>query len=904
VPSTEGIHLKEQRVVRPGRQGLYDPWYERDACGVGFVCSLKGERSHTIIENALEILFNLTHRGAAGSDPNTGDGAGLLMQVPHEFLSSKCGELGFRLPDVHEYGVGMLFLPRAAEQRAWCVEQVEAVVCAEGQTVLGWRDVPTNNGPIGETAKVVEPVVRQVFIGRGKGLKDAAQFERKLYVIRKVLERAMRESALPEKGSFYFTSLSCRQLNYKGLLLATQFKTYYPDVTDASMVSGLALVHQRYSTNTFPTWELAQPFRFLCHNGEINTLRGNLNWMHARQALFESPLFGDDMAKLFPILTPGASDSAILDNAVELLVHTGRSLPHAVMMLIPEAWENHETMSDEKKAFYEYHACLTEPWDGPASIPFTDGTCIGAVLDRNGLRPSRYTVTKDGFVVMASETGVLEIDPANVLTKGRLQPGRMFLVDTEQGRIIEDEELKHEMAGRQPYRAWLNKHMVRLDSLPEAAGARAIEPGELGRLERAFGYTLEDMKIIVGPMAEKAKEPVGSMGNDTPLAVLSDRPQLLYNYFKQLFAQVTNPPLDAIREELVTSLISLVGAEQDLFEETPEHCHQLRLEQPVLTNEQLDRIRCLDVGDLRATTLPALFEVSRGESGLEQAMDALCAAAERAVDDGYAVLVISDRGVDAEHAPIPALLATAGVHHHLVRCAKRTRCGIVVESGEPRETMHFALLIGYGACAVNPYLAFEAIGGMVREGTLRGVTYETAVDNYITACGRGLLKIMSKMGVSTLQGYRGAQIFEAVGLDDDVISRYFTWTASRIGGIGLETIAREALTRHAAAFPPVEIPGTLDLDEGGQYQWRRRGEHHMFNPLAIAKLQHSTRTDDPRLYAEYAALINDQGRKLGTLRGLFEFEPADEAVALNEVEPWTEIVKRFKTGAMSFGSIS
>ncbi len=895
------MNRQRTRPARPAKQGLYDPSYERDACGVGFVCRLDGESSHTIIENALEILVNLTHRGAAGSDPNTGDGAGLLMQIPHEFFRNVTG---FPLPDPGEYGVGMVFLPRDDAQREYCTGLIEDVVRREGQDLLGWRDVPTDNTPIGETAKVVEPVVRQVFIGRGKGVADAAQFERKLYVIRKVLELAVRDSDLPERAMFYVPSLSCRTINYKGLLLATQFATYYPDVNDPAMETGIALVHQRYSTNTFPTWDLAQPFRFLCHNGEINTLRGNINWMTARQALFESPLFGDDMPKLFPILTPGASDSAILDNAIELLYHTGRSLPHAVMMLIPEAWQNHKTMSDEKKAFYEYHACLQEPWDGPASIPFTDGKCIGAVLDRNGLRPSRYLVTRDGLVVMASETGVLDIDPANVLMKGRLQPGRMFLVDTEQGRIVDDEEIKHEMAARQPYRAWLNTHMVRLDNLPKTESTQAISPDELLRLQRAFGYTLEDLKIILGPMAQKAKEPIGSMGNDAPLAVLSDRPQLLYNYFKQLFAQVTNPPLDAIREELVTSLISLVGAEQDLFEETPKHCHQLRLQQPILTNEALERIRTIDVGDIRAITLPTLFNVAEGERALERAMQELCAAAERAVDDGRAILILSDRCVDEQHAPIPALLATAGVHHHLVRQAKRTRCGLVVESGEPRETMHFALLIGYGACAVNPYLAFETLADLLRTGLLDGLEPDAAVRNYITACGKGLLKIMSKMGVSTLQGYRGAQIFEAVGLNQDVVDRYFTWTASRIGGIGLDMIADEALRRHAHAYPPVRMPAELDLDVGGQYQWRRSGEHHLFNPLSIARLQHATRANDDAIYKDYARLVNDQSHRLGTLRGLLEFKTLGEPIPLDEVEPWTEIVKRFKTGAMSFGSIS
>jgi len=900
---------KKQRGVPAARavpeaQGLYDPRYERDACGVGFVCRLDGAASHDILVKAREILVNLTHRGAAGSDPKTGDGAGILMQIPHAFFAKTCGELGIRLPDVGEYGVGMIFLPQEAEQRAYCVKLVEDVVRAEGQQLLGWRDVPTDNSPIGETAKAVEPFIRQVLVGRGKGIVDAAAFERKLYVIRKVLERAARESDLPDKKMFYIPTLSCRRINYKGLLLATQITTFYPDLSDPDMATGIALVHQRYSTNTFPTWDLAQPFRFLCHNGEINTLRGNINWMTARQGLFRSPLFGDDMPKLFPIVTPGASDSAILDNAIELLYHTGRTLPHAVMMLIPEAWEHHETMPDERRAFYEYHSCLMEPWDGPASIPFTDGKCIGAVLDRNGLRPSRYLVTKDGLVVMSSETGVLDIAPENVALKGRLQPGRMFLVDTEQGRIVDGKEIKHELCTRKPYRAWLNKNLLKLGALPEQTSAPEIPPVELRAQQRAFGYTYEDLKIILEPMAEKGKEPVGSMGNDTPLAVLSDKPRLLYDYFKQLFAQVTNPPLDAIREELVTSLISLVGSEQDLFEETEKHCHMLALEQPILTNEALERIRAIDGGDIRSITLSTLFSVSDGAADLQSTMEALCAAAEKAVDDGYAIIILSDRGVDAEHAPMPALLATAGVHHHLVRTVKRTRCGLVVESGEPRETMHFALLITYGACAVNPYLAFETLADMIRSGRLDGMKPEAAVQNYITAVGKGLLKIMSKMGVSTLQGYRGAQIVEAVGLGRELVDKYFTWTASRIGGIGLDVIAEETLRRHAHAYPVVEVPGELDLDVGGQYQWRRRGEHHVFNPLTIARLQQATRTGDRRIYDEYAQLVNDQSKKLGTLRGLLELKTLDVPVPLEEVEPWTEIVKRFKTGAMSYGSIS
>ena len=895
---------RRQPWEMPPRQGLYDPQFEHDACGVGFVCSLKGQKSHDIVRKALRILTNLTHRGACGCDERTGDGAGILMQIPHAFLRGKCAELGFRLPDEQEYGAGAVFLPPDENQRRRCIDLFESVVHAEGQELLGWRDVPTDNSPIGTIARQAEPVIRQIFIGRGKGLGNASEFERKLYVIRKSTESAVRNSDLPQKGRFYVPSLSCRTLNYKGQLLATQIEAYYPDLRDEAMASALALVHQRYSTNTFPSWALAQPFRFLCHNGEINTLRGNINWMAAREGLFRSERFGADMQKLFPILTPGASDSAILDNAIELLFHTGRSLPHAILMLIPEAWQNHRSMSEEKKAFYEYHSCLIEPWDGPASIPFTDGRRVGAVLDRNGLRPSRYTVTKDGFVAMASETGALEIEPSNVLMKGRLQPGRMFLVDTEEGRIVEDEEIKSELSRRQPYGVWLKTNLVHLDLLAKKKAARNADPEGLRPRQRAFGYTVEDLKVYLGPMAENSEEPVGSMGNDTPLAALSDQPRLLYDYFKQLFAQVTNPPLDAIREELVTSLTTNIGAGQDLFQETAQHCRQLRLDRPILTNEEMETIRRLHVGEIRATTLPMLFPACEGAEGLRKSMEELCAGASQAVDAGYSILILSDRGMDREHAPIPALLAVAGVHHHLIRERKRTRCGIVVESGEPREPHHFCCLLGYGAGGVNPYLAYESLEDMIAQGTIAAIDWDTAIQNYVKAVDKAVLKVISKMGTSTLQSYRGAQIFEAVGLNHEVIDKYFTWTASRIEGVGLDVIAQEALQRHGRAYPNTHIAETLDLDVGGYYQWRRNGEHHHYNPLTIAKLQQATRQNDAKVYREFAQLANDQSQKLGFLRGLLEFKSDVEPIPLEEVEPWTEIVKRFKTGAMSFGSIS
>ena len=674
---------------------------------------------------------------------------------------------------------------------------------------------------------------------------------------------------------------------------------------DPALVSGIALVHQRYSTNTFPTWDLAQPFRFLCHNGEINTLRGNINWMHAREKLFESPVFGEDMAKIVPIMNPAWSDSAALDNAIELLYHTGRSLPHCVAMLIPEAWQNHKMMSEAKRAFYEYHSCLMEPWDGPASIAFTDGNVVGAVLDRNGLRPSRYTVTKDGFVIMASETGVIEVDPANVQSKGRLQPGRMLLVDTAASRIVPDEEIKEGLAARRPYRVWLKDNLIKLPDLPEPRHSTGYDQASLTTRQQVFGYTLEDMRLLLAPMANDGQEAIGSMGTDTPLAVLSQRPQLLYNYFKQLFAQVTNPPLDAIREELVTSNVTNLGAEQDLFEETPRHARQLKLDQPILTNRELQRIKDLGVPGLHAKVLPTVFRMVGGGGALRQAMDALCAAAARAVNEGYTIIVLSDRGVNEEMAPIPALLAVSGVHHHLIREGFRTKCGIVVESGEPREVHHFALLLAYGAGAINPYLAFESIARLHADAALKpGMSLAEAEQHYVKAINKGVVKVMSKMGISTLHSYRGSQNFEAIGLGFEVVERYFTRTASRIGGVGLDVLAEEVMARHARAYPRRKVAGRLDLEPGGQYQYRRDGELHLVNPMTVAKLQQAVREDSGRTYKEYADLVNHQNRELYTLRGLLDFKTDARSVPIEEVEPAVEIVKRFKTGAMSFGSIS
>jgi len=889
----------------PDRQGLYDPRFEHDACGVGSVVNLKGEKSHTVISKALEILMNLSHRGACGCDEKTGDGAGIMMQSPDRFFRKKCGEIGIKLPaGPFEFAAGLVFLPRDPAQRAECKKWFEEIIRAEGQQYLGWRDVPVNNEVLGDLARDVEPHIAQVFVGRGAGIKDNRHFDRKLYVIRKQIENAVRKSSLPEKRYFYVCSLACQTFVYKGLMLADQVKLFMPDLADTDMMSGLALVHQRYSTNTFPTWDLAHPFRYLCHNGEINTVRGNTNFMNAREALFKSPVFGDDVKKILPIISPGASDSAALDNAVELLYHTGRSLPHAMMMLVPEAWQNHETMSDEKKAFYEYHSCFMEPWDGPASIPFTDGQCVGAILDRNGLRPSRYTVTKDGFVIMASETGVLEIDPANVQTKGRLQPGRMFLVDTEKGRIVDDEEIKHEIAGRKPYRTWLNKNLHSLKDLPDPKTRPAPEATTRLQREQIFGYTLEDLKIILTPMATTGIEPTGSMGVDVPIAVLSDRSQLLYNYFKQLFAQVTNPPLDAIREELVTSLQANIGNELNLFDETESHAHQLRIEKPILTNDALERIRSFAEGDIRAVTISTLFKVSEEGQGLERALNDLCRQAEKAVDEGYSILILSDRGSSREMAPIPAALALAGVHHHLIRTHRRTQCGLVLETGEAREVHHFCVLFGYGAGAVNPYMVYEVIDELIEAGQIK-LDREKAVQNYIKSVHKGLLKVMSKMGISTLHSYRGAQIFECVGLNSSIVDKYFVGTPSRIQGVGIEIVAKEVKMRHERAFPTRDIPESLELDVGGVYQWRRTGERHLLNPIVIAKLQEATRFEKQAAYDQFSTLVNNQARDLYTLRGMFEFKSGmRQPVPLDEVEPWTDIVKRFKTGAMSYGSIS
>jgi glutamate synthase domain-containing protein 2/glutamate synthase domain-containing protein 1/glutamate synthase domain-containing protein 3 len=881
----------------PPAQGLYDPSLERDACGIGFVAHVNGRKSHNIITRGIQILANLTHRGACGCDSETGDGAGLLVQIPHGFFVRECAALGFTLPSPFEYGVGMVFLPVEAHQRLVCEGVLERIVREEGLAVLGWRDTPVDGDAIGRVARASQPYIQQIFIGRGNSGLDPDALERKLYVIRKRAEREISHA------DFYIPSLSARTIVYKGLLLAPQISRFYPELDDAEFVSALCLVHQRFSTNTFPTWQLAHPFRYIAHNGEINTLRGNVNWMHARQSILESPLFGDEIKKLFPVNPANGSDSSAFDNVLELLVQSGRSLPHAMSMLIPEAWASNPHMPADKQAFYEYHCSLMEPWDGPAAIAFTDGRVIGATLDRNGLRPARYLVTQDDLIVMASEAGVLPVKPEEVRLKGRLQPGKMLLVDLEAGRIVSDKEIKQQLSSRQPYRKWLDRYQVTLDQLAEPPRVHPSDHATITRRQRAFGYTDEDVRLLMTPMATNAEEPVGSMGTDTPLACLSDKPQPLFNYFKQLFAQVTNPPIDPIREEMVMSLVSYIGTERNILDETPEHCHTLKLPHPILNRRDLEKLRRLSQGDFLAMTLPTLFRAEDGVRGLERALDDLCRSASRAMKSGYTLLILSDREVDADYAPIPSLLALAAVHNHLVREETRTQVALIIESGEPREVMHFALLIGYGASAVNPYLAIETLEDLVADGNLpAGITLEKALDNYIKAVNKGLLKIFSKMGISTLQSYRGAQVFEAIGLNKQLIQKYFTGTPSRIEGVGLDVLAREAIMKHDFAYQPIRDVDP-ELAIGGNYQFRLSGEYHLYNPQTVAKLQHAVRQNRFETFEEYADLVDSQAKHFCTLRGLMQFN-YNSSIPIEQVEPATEIVKRFATGAMSFGSIS
>jgi glutamate synthase (NADPH/NADH) large chain len=885
----------------PPKQGLYDPAFEHDACGIGFVADLRRGPTHDIIEMGTAILCRLTHRGAAGADAETGDGAGLLLQTPDKFLRRVADESGFGLPALGEYAACLVFLSTDAGERAWQKQAVEEIVTSEGQSVLGWREVPTDPDTIGVTARQGMPAFEQLFVGAAPGL-DQDSFDRKLYVIRRLAEKQM----LAKGVNFHVPSLSSKTLLYKGMFLAHQTPQFFVDLADPDMESRFALVHQRYSTNTFPTWELAQPFRYLAHNGEINTLRGNANWMHAREGTFRSELYGDDLKKLFPVMTAGASDSAQFDNALEYLYMTGRDLPHAMMMMIPEAWENDDTMDPDRRAFYEYHSCMMEPWDGPASITFSDGRGIGAVLDRNGLRPSRYIVTKDGRVVMGSEVGTLPIAPEDIEYKGRLEPGRTFFADLEEGRIIEDAELKDRYCAGKPYRTWVETNTLTLDALPAAEPTVHRNPETLLQRQQAFGYTTEGLKLLLAPMIATGKEALGSMGDDAALACLSDRSRPLFHYFKQNFAQVTNPAIDSIRERPVMTLHSTVGEEKNLLDESPEHARLLRLFHPVLTDTQLETVRGMDVEGIKPITLPMLYKVSDGGDGLRGAIEELCRQASQAVADGCNVLILSDREISPELAPIPSLLATGAVHHHLIREETRTQCGLVVETGEASEIAHFALLIGYGAGAINPYLAFETAAGLLEDGTYvpEGIDEDKAVANYLQAVDLGLLKIFGKMGISTLASYRGAQIYEAVGLAPEVIDCAFVGTESKVSGVGFDVLAQETKMRHGQAFPG-DAFSYRELDAGGLYQWRLRGEQHTFNPDSVSKLQEAVRQDSLQSYEEYAKASNDDAVRLRTLRGLMDFDfEGHEPVPLEEVEPASEIVKRFCTGAMSYGSIS
>ncbi|MCS6945029.1 MAG: glutamate synthase-related protein [Sutterellaceae bacterium] len=899
-----------EKLAEAAAEGLYRPSLERDACGVGFVASIKGKRSHTLIEQALMILQNLDHRGAVGADPLYGDGAGILIQIPDAFYREEMAKQGVTLPPPGEYGVGMVFLPREHASRLACEQELERTVRAEGQVVLGWRDVPVDRDmPMSPLVRAREPVIRQIFIGRGPEIMVPEALERKLYVIRKAASHKIKALGLKHGKEYFVPSMSTRTVVYKGLLLAHQVGRYYHDLRDPRVVSAIALVHQRFSTNTFPSWELAHPYRMIAHNGEINTVKGNFNWMRAREGVMSSPVLGEDLKKLWPLIYEGQSDTACFDNCLELLTMAGYPLAHAVMMMIPEAWEQHTLMDESRRAFYEYHAAMMEPWDGPAAIAFTDGVRIGATLDRNGLRPARYIVTEDDIVVMASEVGVLPIPESKIVKKWRLQPGKMFLIDTEQGRIIDDAEIKAQLAAAKPYKEWIKRIRIKLDELPADPAAASPARRDVPLLDRqqAFGYTQEDLKMLLAPMAEEGEEAVGSMGDDTALAVLSNRNKLLYNYFKQLFAQVTNPPIDPIREQLVMSLVSFVGPRPNLLDiNNINPPMRLEVTQPVLDFKDMAKIRAIDQyssGKFKSYELNICYPLAWGKEGVEARLASLCAEAVDAVRAGYNILIVTDRALDAEHVAIPALLATSALHQHLIDAGLRTSTGMVVETGSAREVHHFALLAGYGAEAIHPYLALETLVSMY-EDKPNGIDPEKATKNFIKAIGKGLQKVMSKMGISTYMSYCGAQIFEAVGLSRDLVDKYFRGTASSVGGIGLFEVMEEAVRMHRAAFSDDPVLATM-LDAGGEYHWRVRGEEHMWTPDAIAKLQHATRSGNYQTYKEYAQAINDQSRRLMTLRGLFEFKvDPKRAIPLDEVEPAKEIVKRFSTGAMSLGSIS
>ncbi len=892
-----------KHTTLPPKQGLYDPQHEKDACGMGFVANIKGITSHEIVSQALTMLVNMEHRGGQGSEPNSGDGAGIMLQIPHRFFTKEATKLGFNLPELGHYGVGMIFLSQDPLIREAHENKLKDIIAEEGQICLGFRDVPTVDDTLGKSAKEAKPFVRQVFIERNNALQDEMAFERKLYVIGRRIELATRYSGIEEGESFYLTSISCRKIVYKGMLTTIQVGQFYVDLQDELFESAIALIHSRFSTNTFPSWERAHPYRYMIHNGEINTLRGNVNWMHARQSLFASEVFGDDLEKVKPVINPDGSDTAMFDNTFEFLYLSGRSLPHVAMMMVPEPWNNHVTMDDTRKAFYEYHSTLMEPWDGPAAMAFSDGVQIGAILDRNGLRPARYYVTKNDLIVLSSEAGVLDIPAEDILYKDRLRPGRMLLIDTKQGRIISDEEVKAEIAAEQPYRAWLDEHLINLDELPDAPELPNPKHDNVQQLQQSFGYTYEELRKVLEPMASTGAEAIASMGYDAPLAVFSERPQRLYNYFKQMFAQVTNPPIDAIREEIITATGTTIGPERNMLHPEPESCRHIRLDTPVLSNEDFGRIRHVHRPGFKSMTIPILFPAADGAEGMREALDVLCKAADRVVEKGHNILILSDRGVDKDNAAIPALLAVSCLHHHLIRQGTRTMVSILLESGEPREVHHYALLLGYGVSAVNPYLAFESLDDMIQQGMLRGISHEKAVKNYIKAATKSVVKVLSKMGISTIQSYRGAQIFEAVGLNSEFVDQYFTRTPSRIAGIGLEEVAKETLIHHNRAFTDKD-GNDKELDSGGEYQWRKDGEEHLFNPQTIHLLQQSVRTNDYSLYKKYAKLVQGENEQRMTIRSLLELKPVGDAISIEEVESVESIMKRFKTGAMSFGSIS
>jgi glutamate synthase (NADPH) large chain len=884
------------------KNGLYNPAFEHDACGVGFVVNVKGVKSRMIVDKGLEVLLNLEHRGAVGADPLTGDGAGILIQMPDEFFRRITPELGINLPKPGKYGVGFIFLPRDPVLRKAAENIIEKIIIDEKQRFLGWRSVPVDTSVPGTGAKTTQPYIRQCFIAAGDKIKSQDEFERKLYLIRRIIDHRVRAELKLDRSKYYVPSFSSRVLIYKGELLAPQLTAFYKDLLDPDMKSALAMIHLRFSTNTFPTWDLAHPFRMIAHNGEINTLQGNKNWMAAKQYVMDSPYYGKDLKRMLPIIMDGQSDSATFDSVLELLVMSGRSLPHAMMMMIPEAWSKNDLMDPDRKAFYEYHATMMEPWDGPAAVSFTDGNIIGATLDRNGLRPARYVVTKDDLVILASEAGTIDVDPANIEYKGKLQPGKMFIIDLNKKRIVSDDEVKNEIIQKQPYRKWVEENMFKLGDLPEPLFVRSVDHKTVLKRMKIFGYTKEDLFKIVRPMAVDAQEPLGSMGSDVALAVLSERPQLLFRYFKQLFAQVTNPPIDSIREELVMELTTYVGSEQNLLDETPVHAHCLELLHPIISNTKLEKIRNIAKGSFKSVTIPLLFNPSE-KGDMRENLEKICRDAVDAVKDGASLLILSDRGVDETKAAIPSLLAVSGIHHTLIRAGLRTKTGIILESGEPREVSHFALLCGYGVSAINPYLAYELLADMFKEGFLPELSeYKQAKYNYKKAVSKGLFKIFSKMGISTLQSYQGAQIFEAVGLDSEIIDQYFPGTSSRIEGLSLEMLEEETVRRHNEAFNTINDPESLDV--GGLYHYRRDGEHHLWNPLTISKLQLSTKQGNYKTFKEYTELINNQYKKRVTLRSLFELDKNEFKIPLDEIEPASEIVKRFSTGAMSFGSIS